>query len=153
VTAWTLLILLTAHFVADFLAQSDKMGTLKSKSWKWLAIHVFVYTAIVGAVATVWMIAPSLDVALNRSIWFITLTFVTHFVTDAITSRITTKLWFFKRHEGEYVQWSLKSGSFQSVVNPWTYEGGNRHWFFVAIGFDQLVHVWTLALTWMWVMR
>jgi hypothetical protein len=62
---------------------------------------------------------------------FAVATFVTHWVTDYWTSRLTSKLWFFKSTDG---------------VN-FTYIEGPRHWFFVAIGFDQLIHAFTLAVT------
>jgi hypothetical protein len=51
------------------------------------------------------------------------LTFALHFVTDAITSRINSRLWAAK----------------------------NVHWFFVGIGADQLLHAYALAWTWSFV--
>jgi hypothetical protein len=53
---------------------------------------------------------------------FVAVTLVTHFITDAITSRITSRLWAKKQ----------------------------VHWFFAVIGFDQLIHFTTLALTYRW---
>jgi phage-related holin len=53
---------------------------------------------------------------------FFIMTFVTHFVTDAVTSRVSAKL----------------------------YVNNQRHWFFCTIGFDQLVHLWTLGATIAW---
>lgn len=67
---------------------------------------------------------------------FVLMTFVTHFITDAITSRITSRLWFV--HE-------VPNGFYD-------YDAGNkRHWFFVMIGFDQLIHFVTLAATYSWI--
>ena len=51
-------------------------------------------------------------------VWCI-INLIGHFVTDFCTSRLTGKLW---------------------VANQ-------RHWFFVAIGFDQLIHYITLLTT------
>ncbi len=50
---------------------------------------------------------------------FLVITFVLHTITDYITSRITTKL----------------------------YLAGKRHKFFVMIGFDQVLHLLQLILT------
>lgn len=65
------------HFFADFILQTDKMAINKSTNWKWLSIHIVVYSlpffyfgwryALINAAA--------------------------HFVTDAITSRCTSYLW------------------------------------------------------------
>lgn len=100
------LLLLVTHFVGDFLLQSDWMALNKSKRWDALFVHVSVYT-------TCFLWVPHLDA-------FFFLTFASHFLTDAITSRLTARLW----------------------------QANERHWFFVTIGFDQLIHATTLALTW-----
>ena len=97
------LILVAIHFLADFVMQTDWMAINKSKSWSALFAHCCVYAAVF-----LWF-GPA----------FAAITFVTHFATDAITSRITSLLW----HKNE------------------------RHWFFVVIGADQLIHYVTLALT------
>lgn len=96
----TLLALLTVHFVADFMLQSDWMAINKSKRWDVLALHCGIYS--LGFLWWGWR--------------FALLTFVLHFVTDACTSRLT------------------------SFLYP-----RSRHWFFVAIGFDQLLHAYALA--------
>lgn len=54
---------------------------------------------------------------------FALLTFALHGATDAFTSRITARLW----------------------------AAGERHWFFVVIGLDQLIHYYTLAWSFSWV--
>jgi hypothetical protein len=51
---------------------------------------------------------------------FMLVTFLLHTLTDFITSRINSKLWLAEK----------------------------RHWFFVCIGFDQLLHAYQLLLTW-----
>lgn len=98
----TLLTLLTIHFIADFVFQSDWMATNKSKRWDALAVHVLIYAVCF----------------LDFGLAFVTLTFVCHFIQDALTSRLTS--WVYPR---------------------------SRHYFFVAIGADQLLHAWTLAWT------
>lgn len=118
--------LLIAHFVGDGLLQSDWMALNKSKSLKALSLHVLIYS-------------------LCFSIWgprFWAITFVTHWATDFITSRLTSMLWF------------IKLRPFMSVLPDatwWDYvanvANGKRHWFFVVILFDQLIHFVTLAAT------
>lgn len=99
----TFLYIIWTHFFADFVCQSDKMATQKSSSFKWLTIHASVYTLpffIFG-----WQFALINGAA--------------HWITDAITSRITKHLWIAKE----------------------------VHWFFVVIGLDQSIHFTTLYLT------
>lgn len=118
--------LLVAHFLGDFVMQTDWMAVNKSKRWDALFGHVCVYSLFF--IPWGWK--------------FVLLTFVTHFVTDAVTSRVTSKLWFFK-----------PTGIFYNInkrYEMWIPSGGNRHWFFVVIGLDQLIHqgtlLWTLKL-------
>lgn len=96
--------LLAVHFIADFPLQTDWMALNKSKRWDALALHVTVYSACF----------------LLFGVTFAAMTFASHFITDALTSRATSALW----------------------------QRNQRHWFFVMIGFDQLIHASTLALAW-----
>lgn len=108
--------LLAVHFVADFICQTDWMATNKSRDWNALGTHVLVYTAVF-----MWaLIAVGFHWGGGGLGLFLCLTFVTHFFTDAVTSRINSRLWL----------------------------ANQRHWFFVGIGADQLVHAATLAWTW-----
>ena len=123
--------LIVAHFAADFLYQTDKMALNKSKSWGWLAFHVGIYSGIMAIVAG----GLFFPFDMRSQVIFLSVTFVTHFVTDALTSRATSKLWFFERSYGDGPNlWIAK-------------EPSTRHWFFVMIGLDQLVHYVTLAAT------
>lgn len=98
-----LIAILATHFIADFICQTDWMAVNKSVSWKALLIHTAVYSICFS----------------YFGLLFVVITFLFHTATDAITSRITSKLW---------------------VANE-------RHWFFVTIGADQLIHYITLFLT------
>jgi len=98
-----IVILIWLHFVADFILQSDAMAKNKSKSSKWLLLHVVAYS--IPFIFFGWLFALVNGAA--------------HFVTDFITSRITSKL----------------------------HAKGEIHWFFVAIGLDQAIHLTTLVLT------
>ena len=122
---WTYIVLLAAHWVADFVLQTNWQATNKSKNCKALSGHVLSYTGVLLLVsffvlgfdtnAGMFVIRPIL--------WaFVLLNGVLHFCTDYVTSRITSKLY---------------------VKQDW-------HNFFVVIGFDQLIHQTTLAVTLWW---
>ena len=126
--------LLVAHFVGDFVLQSDWMAMNKSKLWWALTSHVSAYVLP-------FLIWSMLTLQNSEQLGiFIGLTFVTHFITDAITSRVTSKLWFFRDTDIAY-----NAGGKRYTL--WVPMGGNRHYFFVMIGFDQLIHYGTLAWT------
>ena len=99
-----ILVLVWLHFVAVFILQTDEMALNKSSSWEWLAIHVCVY---------------SLPFLFGFGIVFAGINFAAHFVTDAVSSRVTKKLW----------------------------QQEKRHWFFVVIGIDQALHMTALFLS------
>lgn len=114
------LLILTIHWVADFVLQTDKEAKNKSTDWYYLLAHTYKYSLI-------WMIA-SYFILINYLGWFEALgacygffmiTFICHTLTDAITSRINSKLW----------------------------AKGQVHNFFVSIGFDQLLHYIQLFYT------
>jgi len=104
------LLLLSVHFVADFLLQNDWMAVNKSKHWGALSLHVLVYS-----LAFIWL-----------GWQFALITFVLHFIIDAITSRCTRALYYPVFH---------------------------RHWFFAVIGFDQLLHAYQLILTYNYLIK
>ncbi len=115
--------LVLTHFIADFVFQSNWMAIQKSKRWDALTLHVSIYSA-----CFLWLG------------WrFAFVTFATHFVTDAITSRITSRLWFIP-----YRELARSIDGFWFLANI---DNRQRHWFFVMIGFDQLIHYGTLAWT------
>ena len=102
-----MLCLFVAHYFADFVFQSDKMALNKSHSWKWLSLHCFVY----GVCFLPWG-------------WQVSLVLMgTHFVIDAVTSRLNAYFW--KREE--------------------------RRYFFLTIGADQMLHLFLLVLVAPWV--
>lgn len=106
-------ILLLAHWIGDFVLQADWMALNKSKDNFALTAHCFIVALVTGVTAAQWLVGSSLG------FWFIFITFVCHFCTDYVTSRINAKLW-----QAEQI-----------------------HWFFVSIGFDQLLHYFQLAVT------
>jgi hypothetical protein len=114
------LALLVLHFVGDFLLQNDWMALNKSKAWTPLLLHVSVYSICFGFFG----------------MSFLLVTFFSHLLVDAITSRVNARLWFIQMEQRE-----LLDGWFYGRLLP------SRHWFFVAIGFDQLLHLVQLLLT------
>lgn len=114
-----LLIIFVVHFLADFVFQSSKMATGKSKSLKWLSIHVGVY-ALVSLLTFAALTIMFGDAVIAFYWWAINVAL--HFTVDFFTSKITSKFW----------------------------EEKNMRFFFVMIGFDQLIHTICLVTTFLW---
>jgi hypothetical protein len=112
------LYLLAIHWFGDFVLQTDWQAIHKSQRFDALCSHVFTYSLCF----------------LPLGIGFFLATFFTHFATDFITSRINARLWFFQDRFGD-------GSEFTPIP-------GKRHWFFVMLGLDQLIHAATLAATW-----
>ena len=131
---WTVLYILTLHWIADFILQTHWQATNKSKSVLALTKHVFSYTlalfvgmfiffafvvskAIYGADWTLIV-----EIALRTSALYALLNGSIHWATDYVTSKVTASLW----------------------------KQGEIHDFFVMVGFDQLLHYITLFVTYFW---
>jgi hypothetical protein len=112
---WQLLALLAVHWVGDFVLQSHWMSVNKSRRIDALAMHVATYTGtlLLGS-ALILGVRP-----MTPFLLYVGANGFLHFVTDFVTSRITSRLWQQKR----------------------------EHDFFVVVGFDQLIHQVTLAAT------
>lgn len=127
-----IILILFIHFIADFLCQSRTMATKKSTSVYWLSAHVGVYTLVTFMG---WVLFLSIDdgydndfgdfllrvfvTIYNYGFQLLLFTYVSHWVTDFITSKITT-------HYYKQEKW---------------FE------FFTVIGIDQFIHATTLLLT------
>lgn len=72
-----IILLIWLHFIADFILQTDKMAKNKSKSNKWLTIHIVIYS-----IPFFWF-----------GWLFAILNGIGHWVTDYYTSRYTSYLW------------------------------------------------------------
>ncbi len=108
---WHILVILFSHTVADFVLQSDEVAKGKSSD-NWILLkHIMIYTAAMMPCAVV--------VSGPLFMLFLSINAAAHFVTDYITSRITSYYW--QREE--------------------------RHKFFVTIGFDQFAHAAALLIT------
>ncbi|MEW6470279.1 MAG: DUF3307 domain-containing protein [Bacteroidota bacterium] len=111
------LVLVFIHFVADFLCQTDKMALNKSKSLYWLSMHVLTYTAVLWG-GSIFLFYGYSDLFAVVSA-YAGVNGGLHFITDFFTSKLTSKLW----------------------------QRESKHWFFVAIGFDQAIHYSCLFLS------
>jgi len=107
------LLILLAHFVADFIFQTDKQALNKCKSNWWLTSHVAAYTSIIMFFGIfIFGLIPVI-------ILWAFVNGVLHWITDYFTSRANAYFW----------------------------KAEKRHWFFVGIGADQLIHYTCLLLT------
>jgi hypothetical protein len=122
----TLLILL-AHFIADFVFQTRQMAENKGKSTYWLLQHIKVYTIVL----TIILIPMLLTIC--ELIIFITINGFLHYATDFSTSRLTG--YFFKKAE------TAKMTIDEPLRMKW------MGYFWLTIGFDQLIHGYCLFLT------
>ena len=130
----TALYLMLLHFIGDFICQTDDMALGKSKKWTPLLEHVLVYSLVIY-------------IGLGFNLTFAAITFMAHFATDAVTSQINAKLWFIEL--GEQYDTGRRNGVYFPKYHASVF-AGKRHWFFVGIGADQLLHAAQLFLTAYW---
>jgi len=103
------------HWFADFFCQTSFQAENKSKRFDALTFHILSYSAIT---ATAWWLIFGLN--FTPTVLFVfTITFCVHWITDFITSRMTSPLFAKKQY----------------------------HWAFVVIGIDQVLHYIQLFLT------
>lgn len=105
------------HWVGDFICQTRWIANNKSKRWDALTIHVLIYAQVLWF--GLLFFSPTGIFAITQ---FVAVNAVIHWITDAITSRITSYFWAKQ----------------------------NVHGFFVTIGFDQLTHTIVLLLSSQW---
>lgn len=115
------LLIILAHWVFDFILQTDKEATGKSHDNMCLVSHTIKYSMPWSIVTMLMFLMRSVHFfeAITLGCTFTMITFITHTVTDYFTSRYNSKLW----------------------------AENKRHMFFVAIGGDQVLHYFQLILT------
>lgn len=120
--------ILFVHWLADFVAQTDKEAKGKSKELKYLLSHTIPYSISWLPAFMFYQIFidiinfPNLQpnfLTTHQVMDFIMITFFCHTITDYFTSRLNAKLW----------------------------EQGKVHNFFVSVGFDQFLHFAQLLIT------
>ena len=115
--------LLVIHFAGDFLFQSDWMACNKSKNWRALSAHVGIYTAtlFVGCTLLLFLYGGTMGTMFPLLLVYALGNGLMHLFVDAISSQATSYI----------------------------YER-SRHWFFVLVGLDQLVHQACLIMSLGW---
>lgn len=81
-------------------------------------------TRHIAVYSFLWFVASLFFASATNNIWFMLfwpITFVCHWITDYFTSRLNSKLWAEKK----------------------------THWFFVSVGFDQILHYIQLFVTYL----
>lgn len=106
---FTVLSVLFAHWVADFVAQTDAQAKGKSKDWGILTDHTFIYAVIMSSFAYYcrWW-----DFDWNAMVAFFGATFVSHTIIDFATSRLNSKLYA----QGE-IHWFFASVGFDQFLH------------------------------------
>ena len=117
--------ILIIHWIADFVFQTDKMAKGKSKNWEDLLTHTGVYSFIIGIFSLFILPHNTINFEVYDSGIFMIITFISHTITDYFTSRLNSKLW----------------------------TEGKVHYFFVSIGFDQILHYIQLFLTYYFLVK
>lgn len=113
-------LLVTTHWIADFVFQSNDWATRKSKEILPLISHTATYTAV-------WlMLILFMDVDFINLLMFGLVTFLSHTVTDFFTSKIVSRK-FANNNLGSNIP---NFGAFS------------------VIGLDQVLHYIQLAIAW-----
>jgi hypothetical protein len=119
---YVLIAILLIHWIADFVLQTDKQAKGKSKNWGDLLGHTITYSACWIPFSFFVFYSPISYFGIHTSeglYMFPIITFIAHTITDYFTSRLNSKLW----------------------------AKGNAHYFFVSVGFDQILHYVQLIIT------
>lgn len=125
--------IIVLHFIGDWVLQSNWMALNKGKDAIALAAHV----VVVGTTLLIGMLLLGYELELAYA--FMAYNMLAHFVTDMMTPNITSYFWFVRVIEPVNGPGSKFYGA---------YDMPKRHWFFVAIGADQLIHYATYAYFW-----
>jgi hypothetical protein len=146
ILVYQFLILLVAHWLADFVLQTHWQASNKSKNDEALGRHVLVYTLVLSV---------GVDIAFPGASWrdwgmFVTGNGFLHFWTDYVTSRMTSRLFAAQLNEFDIVLPSLihwPNDSAPTERRTFLKRDFTLHNFFIVVGLDQLIHQATLALT------
>jgi hypothetical protein len=116
---WVFVYILLVHWFSDFVLQTRHMATRKSESSYYLNLHVTIYSFSTIVLWVLFFLIVGIPMTTLTVFLSLGVTYVTHWLTDYITSRQTSKFY--------------KSEDYKS--------------FFDMVGFDQWIHAFTLFLT------
>jgi len=113
--------ILVAHYVGDFIAQTNWMAQNKSSDNQALLVHVGVYSSVVTILMMIFLILSSnFILPLNAILSWAAINAIMHFATDYLTSRMSSR----------------------------AYRNNDLRKFWIIIGADQVMHTITLLATW-----
>ncbi|MAU26707.1 MAG: hypothetical protein CMH48_14655 [Muricauda sp.] len=78
------IVLLLAHWVGDYLLQTNNMALKKHHSLKWLSLHILVYTAVL-------LVFCNLVFSWQIALGYAVINGLLHFITDFFTSKLAAK--------------------------------------------------------------
>lgn len=78
------IVLLLAHWIGDYLLQTNNMALKKHGSLKWLSLHVLVY-------ATVLLILCNLVFSWQIALGYAVINSLLHWITDFFTSKLAAQ--------------------------------------------------------------
>lgn len=121
ITIQLLILILVTHWVGDFVLQTDDQAKNKSTDLGYLLEHTASYS-LLWILSSFFMFedADYITKWLKMGL-FVGITFLIHTLTDYFTSKLNKKLW----------------------------DNKQVHYFFVSIGFDQILHYLQLTLTYL----
>jgi len=143
-TLTEIFLILIIHWIADFVLQTDKQAKGKSKNWWDLLSHTIIYTFVWWTPIMILLIfySNTLPITGTQVFGFLGITFIAHTITDYFTSRLNSKLWY----QATFWQNSFNKEKYgEAYCNSIT--GKYTHYFFVSVGFDQILHYVQLFLT------
>lgn len=115
-------VLLFAHWIGDFVLQTDKQAKEKSTKFTSLLEHTLTYGLVMLITCHILYVSNIFGAQYSWTPYvFAGVQFITHTIIDYFTSKFNSKLW----------------------------KEGKVHYFFVSIGFDQFLHLlimfWTIT--------
>lgn len=141
-TLTEIFLILIVHWIADFVLQTDKQARGKSKNWSDLLNHTFTYSLVFGIVMLFLLSITKPNIGIYLPSIFFSITLICHTITDYFTSRLNSKLWY----QATFWQNSFNKEKYgEAYCNSMT--GKYTHYFFVSVGFDQILHYVQLFLT------
>ena len=149
-----LIVLFIAHYVADFLLQTRKMGKNKSVQFKFLLGHIAIIFGMFFVPMFVYYLQCLPDDDLQTTIMVASICAFTFSALNAlIHGVIDWFIWrFYKlnvRRRLDKDPWhELAAENSLEIENPWKYWEDSH--FYATIGLDQLLHALTLFLLLGW---